>query len=60
MPHGYGDSWHFQTRSGVKYVANLTSRCHANFLTDNGWCSGDSCLDGHLIKVGRLSICAES
>ena len=30
------------------------------FVTGNGWCSGDSCLDEHLSKVGRLSICAES
>ena len=30
------------------------------FYTGNGWCSGDSCLDEHLFKVGRLSICAES
>ena len=50
----------FQTRSGVNYVANLASRFHEFFVTGSGWCSGDSCLDEHLFKVGRLSICAES
>ena len=30
------------------------------FFTSKGWCSGDSCLDKHLSKAGRLSICAES
>ena len=29
------------------------------FFTGNGWCNGDSSLDEHLFKVGRLSICAE-
>ena len=31
-----------------------------HFFTGKGWCSGDSCLDEHLLNVGRLSICAES
>ena len=57
--HGYVGSWYFQTRSGVNYVANLASRFHAFFVTGNGWCSGDSCLDEHLSKVGRLSKCAK-
>ena len=30
------------------------------FATSIGWCSEDFCLDKHLFKVGRLSICAES
>ena len=30
------------------------------FVTGNGWFRGDSCLDEHLIKVGRLSTCPES
>ena len=30
------------------------------FVAGKGWCSGDSCLDEHLFKVGRLSICAGS
>ena len=31
-----------------------------HFFTGKGWCSGDSCLDEHFFKVGRLSTCAES
>ena len=31
-PHDYVGSWYIQTRSGVKYVANLASRFHAFFL----------------------------
>ena len=31
-----------------------------HFLAGKSRCSGDSCLDEHLFKVGRLSICAES
>ena len=30
------------------------------FFAVKGWCSGDSCLDEHLFKVGCLSTCAES
>ena len=48
-----------KTMSGVNYVATLASRFHAFFVTGNGWCSGDFCLDEHLSKLGRLSICAE-
>ena len=36
----------------VNYVANLVSRFHAFFVTGKGLCSGDSCLDEHLFKVG--------
>ena len=50
---------YFQTRSGVKYVANLASGFHAFFATGNGLCSGNSCLE-QLFNVGRLSNCAES
>ena len=58
MP-GYVASWYFQTSSGVNYVA--ISHLHfMHFFTGKGWCSGDSCRDEHLFKVGRLSICAES
>ena len=60
MP-GYVDrvgSCYFQTRSGVKYVANLASVCHAFFVAGNVWCSGDFCLDEHFVRVGQLSICA--
>ena len=31
-----------------------------HFFTGEGWCSGDSCLDEHLFKVWRLSMCPES
>ena len=44
----------------MNYVANLATGFHALFVTGKGWCSRDSCLDEHLLKVGRLSICAES
>ena len=30
------------------------------FFAGKGLCSGDSCLDEHLFKVGRLCICTES
>ena len=58
-PHGYAGSWYFQTRSDVYYVEVLASGFHA-FFAGKGWCSGDSCLDEHLLKVGRLSICADN
>ena len=31
-----------------------------HFFTGKGLCSGDSCLDEHSFKVGRLPMCAES
>ena len=44
-------------------VSNMMQILHLDFMhffTGKGWCSGDSCLDEQLSKVGRLSICAES
>ena len=31
-----------------------------HIYTGKRWCSGDTCLDEHLFKVGRLSTCADS
>ena len=31
-----------------------------HFFASNDWCRGDSCLDEHLFKVGRFSVCAGS
>ena len=42
--------------SGVYYVANLESEFGTFFVTSKGWCSGDSCLDDYLLKVGRLTV----
>ena len=33
---------------------------HAFFLAGRGWCRGDSCLDDHFFKIGRLFTCAMS
>ena len=40
-------------------VAIMLQISHLDFMhyfTGKGWSSGDSCLDEHLFKVGRLSI----
>ena len=38
----------------------MASGFHAILATAKGWCSGDSCLDVHLLNIGRMSIRPES